>query len=72
MVVPPTVVAKQLYDTVCEERGIEAGIWALQDGFVRGRVGAEVWGRRTRELAREGFRKRYLARKVAVGMGLDT
>lgn len=66
------MVGKQLYDTVAEERGIEAAIMALQEASVRGRVGSEVWGRRTRELAREGFRRRYLARKVGVGMGLET
>jgi ESCRT-I complex subunit TSG101 len=64
-------VSKQLYDTVTEERGIEAAILALQDAFVRGRVGSDVWGRRTRELAREGFRRKWVERKVGRGMGLD-
>lgn len=71
MLVPPTVVAKQLYDNACEERGIESAIFALQEAFVRGRVGSEVWARRTRELAREGFRRRWMVRKVGRGMGLD-
>jgi ESCRT-I complex subunit TSG101 len=71
MLTAPTVVGKQLYDVVCEERGIEAGIRALQDGLVRGRIGAEIWSRKTRELAREGFRKRVLAQKIGSGMGLD-
>lgn len=71
MLVPPTVVARQLYDAACEERGIEAAILALQEGFVRGRVGADVWSRRTRELAREGFKRRWVERKVARGMALD-
>ncbi|KAL6247591.1 Suppressor protein stp22 of temperature-sensitive alpha-factor receptor and arginine permease [Rhinocladiella similis] len=71
MLVPPTVVARQLYDAACEERGIEDAILALQEGFVRGRVGPDVWSRKTRELAREGFRRRWMERKVARGMGLD-
>lgn len=71
MLVPPTVVARQLYDAACEERGIEAAILALQEGFVRGRIGGDVWSRRTRELAREGFKRRWLERKVARGIGLD-
>lgn len=71
MVTAPTVVGRQLYDIVCEERGVEGAIWALQEGFVRGRIGSDVWSKQTRNLAREGFRKRYLARKVGRGMGLD-
>ncbi|KAK5453505.1 hypothetical protein LTS15_006690 [Exophiala xenobiotica] len=71
MLVPPTVVARQLYDAACEEKGIEAAILALQEGFVRGRVGADVWSRKTRELAREEFKRRWMERKVAKGMGLD-
>ena len=71
MLTAPTVVGKQLYDVVCEERAIEAGIRALQDGLIRSRVGSDVWARKTRELAREGFRKKVVARKIAVGMGLE-
>ncbi|RMD42123.1 hypothetical protein DV735_g3000, partial [Chaetothyriales sp. CBS 134920] len=71
MLVPPHLVGKQLYDTVTEERGIEAAIFALQDAFVRGRVSSDAWSRKTRELAREGFKKRYLTRKIATGMGLE-
>ena len=71
MLTAPTVVGKQLYDVVCEERGIEASVWALQEGFVRGRISMEVWARKTRELSREGFRKRWLAAKIGKGMGLE-
>ncbi|KIX92355.1 uncharacterized protein Z520_11963 [Fonsecaea multimorphosa CBS 102226] len=71
MLTAPTVVARQLYDAACEERGIEAAILALQEGFVRGRVGSEIWARRTRELAREGFKRRWMVNKVGEGMGLD-
>ncbi|KIW22284.1 uncharacterized protein PV07_12186 [Cladophialophora immunda] len=71
MLTAPTVVARQLYDAACEERGIEAAILALQEGFVRGRVGSEVWAKRTRELAREEFKRRWMVSKVGRGMGLD-
>jgi ESCRT-I complex subunit TSG101 len=71
MLVPPYVVGKQLYDTVAEERGLEAAILALQDAFVRGRIGSDIWSRKTRELAREGFRKKYLTKKIGAGMGLE-
>ncbi|KIW62271.1 hypothetical protein, variant [Phialophora macrospora] len=71
MLTAPTVVARQLYDAACEERGIEAAILALQEGFVRGRVGSEVWARRTRELAREEFKRRWMVKKIGHGMGLD-
>lgn len=71
MLVPPTVVAKQLYDTVCDERGIEAGLWSLQIALGRGRIGIESWAKRGRELAREGFRRKWLAKKIGRGMGLS-
>jgi ESCRT-I complex subunit TSG101 len=71
MLITPHVVSTQLYNAVCEERGIEAAILGLQDAFTRGRVGSEIWGRKTRELAREGFRRKFLARKIGRGMGLD-
>ncbi|KIW93665.1 uncharacterized protein Z519_06270 [Cladophialophora bantiana CBS 173.52] len=71
MLTAPTVVARQLYDSACEERGIEAAILALQEGFVRGRVGSEVWARRTRELAREGFKRQWMVEKIGRGVGLD-
>ncbi|KAL9114397.1 MAG: hypothetical protein Q9227_001478 [Pyrenula ochraceoflavens] len=70
MLVPPTVVAKQLYDVVCDERGIEAALWALQTALGRGRISIDGWAKRSRELAREGFRKRWMARKIGRGMNL--
>ena len=72
MLIAPHVASRQLYDVVTEERGIDTAIFALQEAFVRGRVSSEVWGRRTRELAREGFRKRYLGTRIGGGMGLET
>ena len=71
MLITPHVVSTQLYNVTAEERGIEAAILALQEAFTRGRVGSEVWSKKTRELAREEFRKRWVGRKVGRGMGLD-
>lgn len=73
LIIPPTVVARQLYDAVAEQRGYEAAIYALTEGFVRGRIGSELWARKTRECAREEFRRKYLVKKrLGTGMGLDT
>ena len=70
MLVAPTVVGKQLYDVVCEERGIEAALWALQAALVRGRISTDIWAKRTRELSRELFAKKALERKIGRGLGL--
>ena len=67
----PSVVGKQLYDVVCDERGIEVTLRALYEALVRGRLGADSWARKTRELGREGFRRKVLARKIGSGLGLD-
>lgn len=67
----PTVVGKQLYETVAQQRGLDAAVWALQAALVRGRVGGELWARQTRTLAREAFLKRALENKIAEGLGLD-
>lgn len=72
LVIPPTVVARQLYDSVAEQRGYEAAIFALTEGFVRGRIGGEMWARKTRECAREEFRRKWLVKRIAKGLGLDT
>lgn len=72
MIIPPTVVARQLYDAVAEQRGYEAAIYALTEGFVRGRIGSDLWARKMRECAREDFRRKYLIkRRLGEGMGLD-
>lgn len=67
----PTVVGKQLYETVAQQRGIDAAIWALQTALVRGRVGGDLWARQTRTLAREAFMKRALEDTIADGLGLE-
>lgn len=71
LIVPPNPVARQLYDNVAEQRGYEAAIYALTEGFVRGRLGYEIWVRKTRECAREEFRRKWLVRRIGKGMGLD-
>jgi ESCRT-I complex subunit TSG101 len=71
MLTAPTVVGKQLYDVVCDERGIEAAIWALQAALTRGRITMDVWAKKTRELSREGFKRKVLSRKIGKGMGLE-
>ncbi|KAE8376768.1 UEV domain-containing protein [Aspergillus bertholletiae] len=71
VLVAPTVVGKQLYDLVAEERGIEQAIYALQTAHVKGVIGVETWSRHTRGLAREAFLKRALIRKIGKGMGLE-
>lgn len=71
MLTAPTVVGKQLYDVVCDERGIEAAIWALQAALTRGRITMDVWAKKTRELSREGFKRKVLSGKIARGMGLE-
>ena len=71
MLITPHVVSTQLYNVVAEERGLEAAILALQEAFTRGRVGSEVWSKKTRELSREEFKKRWVGRKIGRGMGLE-
>ncbi|KAL4875648.1 UEV domain-containing protein [Aspergillus karnatakaensis] len=71
ILVAPTVVGKQLYDLVAEERGIQQAIYALQAALVKGVIGVETWSRHTRGLAREAFLKRALIRKIGKGMGLE-
>ncbi len=71
ILVAPTVVGKQLYDLVAEERGIQQAIYALQAALVKGVIGVETWSRHTRGLAREAFMKRALIRKIGKGMGLE-
>lgn len=71
VIIPPTVLARQLYDSVAEQRGYEAAILALTEGLVRGRIGSDVWGRKTRECAREEFKRKWLVRRIGQGMALE-
>ncbi|KAL4748630.1 UEV domain-containing protein [Aspergillus terricola var. indicus] len=71
ILVAPTVVGKQLYDLVADERGIQQALYALQAALVKGVIGVDTWSRHTRGLAREAFLKRALIRKIGKGMGLE-
>ncbi|KAL5048619.1 hypothetical protein BDW71DRAFT_177131 [Aspergillus fruticulosus] len=71
ILVAPTVVGKQLYDLVAEDRGIQQALYALQGALVKGIIGVDTWSRHTRGLAREAFLKRALIRKIGKGMGLE-
>ncbi|KAL4995166.1 UEV domain-containing protein [Aspergillus recurvatus] len=71
ILVAPTVVGKQLYDLVAEDRGIQQALYALQAALVKGVIGVDTWSRHTRGLAREAFLKRALIRKIGKGMGLE-
>ena len=71
VLVAPTVVGKQVYDLVADERGIQRALYALHVGLVKGRVGVDTWARHTRGLAREAFLKKALIRKAGQGMGLN-
>jgi len=71
ILVAPTVVGKQLYELVAEERGIGDAIWALQRALENGRISTVTWVKLTRGLARERFVKAALIRKIGRGMGLE-
>ena len=70
VLVAPTRVEGQLYEAVCEERGIVESRAFMGRCLDRGRIGGETWARQTRGLAREEFGKRWLGRKIAEGLGL--
>ncbi|KAF2710223.1 UEV-domain-containing protein [Pleomassaria siparia CBS 279.74] len=71
VLVAPTVVGGQLYSLAAEERGIADALFVLGRGLDRGRVGADVFIKQTRSLAREQFLKKALIKKIAKGMALD-
>ena len=66
----PTVVARQLYEAVADERAIEDCRGLLMKALDKGRVNGGVWAKQTRGLAREEFLKKALIKKIARGMGL--
>jgi ESCRT-I complex subunit TSG101 len=71
VLVPPFVAHKQLYEVVAEGKACEDARQALGRALDRGRVGAETWVRQMRAVGREEFLKKTLARKIAIGLGLD-
>ncbi|KAL9129245.1 MAG: hypothetical protein Q9217_002257 [Psora testacea] len=70
VLVAPTVVAGQLYQTVAEKRAIEDCRSVLGKALDKGKIGGGVWARQTRSLAREEFLKKTLIKKISRGMGL--
>ncbi|KAF2821927.1 UEV-domain-containing protein [Ophiobolus disseminans] len=71
VLVAPTFVGGQLYALAAEEKGIADALFVLGRALDRGRVGAEVFVKQTRSLARDQFLKKALIRKIARGLGLD-
>ncbi|KAF2182058.1 UEV-domain-containing protein [Zopfia rhizophila CBS 207.26] len=71
VLVAPTVVGGQLYTLAAEEKGIAESLFMLGRAVDRGRVGADVFVKQTRSLAREQFLKKALIKKIARGMALD-
>ncbi|KAJ4376076.1 Suppressor protein stp22 of temperature-sensitive alpha-factor receptor and arginine permease [Neocucurbitaria cava] len=71
VLVAPTVVGGQLYGLAAEEKGIADALFVLGRALDKGRVGADVFVKQTRSLAREQFLKKALIKKIARGMALD-
>ncbi|KAF2865148.1 UEV domain-containing protein [Massariosphaeria phaeospora] len=71
VLVAPTIVGGQLYNLAAEERGIADALFVLGRALDKGRVGADVFVKQTRSLAREQFLKKALIKKIAKGMALD-
>ncbi|KAF2759065.1 UEV-domain-containing protein [Pseudovirgaria hyperparasitica] len=71
VLVAPTVVGGQLYTLCAEERAVGDALFVLGRGLDRGRVGADIFVKQTRSLAREQFLKKALIKKIARGMGLE-
>ncbi|CAO2651765.1 Nn.00g000480.m01.CDS01 [Neocucurbitaria sp. VM-36] len=71
VLVAPTVVGGQLYALAAEEKAIADALFVLGRALDKGRVGADVFVKQTRSLAREQFLKKALVKKIAKGMALD-
>ncbi|KAF2127009.1 UEV-domain-containing protein [Dothidotthia symphoricarpi CBS 119687] len=71
VLVAPTVVGGQLYVLAAEEKGIADALFMLGRALDKGRIGADVFVKQTRSLAREQFLKKALIKKIAKGMALD-
>ncbi|KAL8942913.1 MAG: hypothetical protein Q9216_001388 [Gyalolechia sp. 2 TL-2023] len=70
VLVAPTVVAGQLYESVIEERVLEECRVVVGKALDKGRIGGDIWAKQTRSLAREEFLKKALIKKISRGMGL--
>ncbi|GAB1744518.1 hypothetical protein NU219Hw_g1789t1 [Hortaea werneckii] len=71
ILVPPTLVANQLWTLCAEEASCREAMYVLQQAVDRGRVGGRDFVRLMRGLGREAFLKKALARKCARGLGLE-
>lgn len=71
VLIAPSVVGEQLYGLVADERSIADVMFVLTRALDKGSIGADVFVKQTRGLAREQFLKKALIRKIAKGMGLD-
>ncbi|KAK7509687.1 ESCRT-I component [Phyllosticta citriasiana] len=71
VLVAPTVAASQLWRLVAEERACGEAVHVLGKALDQGRVGADVFAKQVRAIAREAFLKKVVIRKIARGMGLD-
>ncbi|OCK82584.1 UEV-domain-containing protein [Lepidopterella palustris CBS 459.81] len=71
VLVAPTVVGGQLYSLCAEERACAEALFVLGRALDKGRIGADVFIKQTRSLAREQFLKKALIKKIARGMALD-
>ena len=70
LLVPGSKVEEQLYRAVVEAQACVETRGMLGRGLDRSRVGAEGWARAVRGVAREEFRCKILAGKIAGRMGL--
>lgn len=71
VLVAPTLVGGQLYSLCAEERACADALFVISRALDKGRVGADVFIKQTRSLAREQFLKKALVKKIAKGMALD-
>ncbi|KAK8154553.1 ESCRT-I component [Phyllosticta citrichinensis] len=71
VLVAPTVAASQLWRLVAEERACGEAVHVLGKALDQGRVGADVFAKQVRAIAREAFLKKVVIRKIARGLGLD-
>jgi ESCRT-I complex subunit TSG101 len=71
VLIAPTMVANQLWTLCAEEAACREAMYVLQKANDRGRISGNDFVRQMRGLGRECFLKMALARKCAMGMGLE-
>lgn len=72
LLIAPSVVANQLYETVSEERSLGDTLFVLGRAVEKGRIDGITFAKMTRSLSREWYLKKALVRKIGHGMGLIT